>query len=249
MVESNRPLVCFDIETTGTDKSKDFIIQFAAIKVNQQTNEIIDTINTYIQPVGNYEMSLGAYMKHKIHPNFLKDKPVFIDVAVRIYDFIKECDLLTFNGINFDIPFLEREFHGCGIEYSILGINCYDACFEERRRNGNSLGKTFERYFGKTMDESSLNAHDALCDVKATWEIFKAQQEAMPYDPEQTLCDDNFVQLMEFSNALVPCFTVGKYKEISVEFVAKTDKQYIAWAVSNAASFSPSTKDFLQKYL
>ena len=71
MANTNNALVVFDVETTGVDKSKDHIIQFAAIKIVD--GKIVDEINEYIQPQGNYNMGLGAYFKHKIHPNFLKD--------------------------------------------------------------------------------------------------------------------------------------------------------------------------------
>ena len=69
----NKPLVIFDLETTGTDKSKDKIIQIAAIKVVD--GEIVDSINEYVQPIGQYTISYGAYFKHKITPQFLSDKP------------------------------------------------------------------------------------------------------------------------------------------------------------------------------
>ena len=62
-------IVIFDIETTGLDKTKDQIIQFASIKVNPQNHQIIDSKNIWIQPVGNYQMSLGAYFKHGVNQN------------------------------------------------------------------------------------------------------------------------------------------------------------------------------------
>lgn len=101
-----KPLVVFDIETTGLDKKKDYIIQFAAIKYNLETNEKLGQINYFIQPSGNYTMSIAALAIHRITPKFLSDKPFFADVALEIYDFMKDCDILTYNGLNFDAPFL-----------------------------------------------------------------------------------------------------------------------------------------------
>ena len=85
-----KPLVVFDLETTGLDRTKDQIIQFAAIKINRETNEILDSKNLYIQPEGNYQISIQAYMKHGIKADFLKDKPHFIDVAQEIFDFFND---------------------------------------------------------------------------------------------------------------------------------------------------------------
>ena len=99
-------LITFDLETTGLDRSKHFIIQIAAIKTNSK-GEIIDTLNEYIQPSGSYSIDLGAYFKHHITPEFLKDKPYFKDIAPKIIEFFSpDCAILTYNGLSFDIAFL-----------------------------------------------------------------------------------------------------------------------------------------------
>ena len=101
-----KPLLIYDIETTGLDKIKDQIIQFAAIKVDTQKHKILDSKNIFIQPVGNYSISIQAFFKHGITPDFLKDKPHFKDVAQEIFDFFNGCDILTYNGCSFDNSFL-----------------------------------------------------------------------------------------------------------------------------------------------
>ena len=186
----NKPLVIFDLETTGTDKSKDKIIQIAAIKVVD--GEIVDSINEYVQPIGQYTISYGAYFKHKITPQFLSDKPTLRDLAPKIIEFFEGCDILTYNGNRFDIPFLKQELLRIGYDINFLEFKCYDAYLEEQRRNNTKLETTYKRYYGKTMDEDGLTAHDALSDVKATYRIFKAQQEIQPYEPEK-MYDENGV--------------------------------------------------------
>jgi len=240
-------IVVFDLETTGLDRSKDFIIQFAAIKIDANTNKLIDTMNVYIQPVGNYYISPQAKLKHHITEDFLKDKPFFRDVSNQIIDFIKGCDLLTYNGCSFDIPFLKNEFMRIGIDYDFLQHNCYDAFLEEKRRNGNTLGDTYKRYKGKSMEESGLTAHDALSDVKATYSIFYAQQRIHQYGPEQLLGEDNTLAIMEFNGENVPCFNIGKYKLFSVKYICEKDKNYIAWCLSDKCNFTNSTKKVIKK--
>jgi len=242
-------LVVFDLETTGVDRIKDQIIQFAAIKVNPENHELIDTINLYIQPVGRYEISYQAYFKHGITAKMLEDKPHFAQVANKIVDFIKDCDILTYNGNNFDIPFLINELSRVGIEFSFMNIKCYDVYIEERKRNGMHLEDVYARYKGKNMEESGLTAHDALSDVKATYSIFVAQQHKSPYEPPKMYGEDSVITDQEFRGEIKPCFNVGKYKGLSLEFVKSIDKNYLAWCISDGCNFMKSTKDFIKYYI
>lgn len=244
-----RNLIVFDLETTGLDRTKDQIIQFAAIKINRENNEIIDSKNLYIQPVGAYNITIQAYFKHGIKVDFLKDKPYFSEVAQEILDFIKDCDILTYNGCSFDMPFLLNEFSKVGIDYSFKNVDCYDAFLEEKRRNGNKLAETYARYKGKTMEEAGLKYHDAFSDIKATYSIFYAQQAKHPYEAEKILTEDNVITMEEFENKIQPCFNIGKYKGIGLDFVKSIDKQYLAWCISDKCNFIDSTKEYIKHFL
>lgn len=244
-----KPIVVLDLETTGLDRTKDSIIQFAAIKMDRETNKLIDSLNLYIQPEGSYNISIQAYFKHGITAKFLSDKPYFRDVYRQILDFIEDCDILSYNGCNFDIPFLKSELFKVGVDKEFLGINCYDAFLEEKRRNGNQLGETYARYKGKTMEEAGLKAHDALSDVKATYSIFVAQQMKKPYGPENIITEDNVLVLKEFQGKIVPCFSIGKYRDISVEYVKSIDMQYLAWCISDSCNFLDSTKEYIKNLI
>ena len=242
-------LVIFDLETTGLDREKDQIIQFAGIKIDGETNKIIDQKNLYIQPVGDYKISIQAYLKHHIKVEFLKDKPHFKDVVKEIFEFFTDSDIITYNGTSFDIPFLVNEFKKCGIDFTVTDKNCYDAFLEEKRRNGNTLEDTYRRYKGKSMEEAGLTAHDALSDIKATYSVFVAQQRNKPYGPEKIFGEDNIISMREFNNELCPCFNVGKYKNLSIGFVQTIDKNYLNWAISDSCNFSKATKNFIKKYI
>lgn len=242
-----KQLIVYDLETTGLDKSKDQIIQFAAIKVDAENHKLIESKNIFIQPVGNYSITIQAFFKHGITPDFLKDKPYFKDVAQEIFDFFTGCDILTYNGCSFDNSFLMAEFERVGIVWDPTNYVNYDAFLTEKRRNGNTLDETFKRYCGKTMSEAGLSAHDALSDVKATYAIFRHQNEIEQVEPEKLLVADNTISLMEFKENLEPCFTIGKYKSIPVKYVNTIDPNYIQWAISSKSGFSTSTKNFIQK--
>lgn len=249
MNEILKPLVIPDIETTGLNKEKDSIIQFAALKVDRMTWNIIDSINLYIRPVGSYTISIQAYLKHHIKPADLMDKPTFAEVANKIRDFFDGCDILTYNGNSFDLPFLKAEFAKIGQEFSYLNVNCYDAYLEERRRNGTNLEATFKRYVGKSMEEAGLQAHNAFSDVKATFEVFKAQQNEKEYGPENIVSEDNTLIISEFNNKEVPCFNIGKYKGLSLSYISTIDQDYLKWCISNDCNFLQSTKNFISKYI
>lgn len=242
--------VVFDLETTGLDRTKDSIIQFAAIKI--EDNKVVDELNLYIQPIGNYSITPQAYIKHGINAKFLADKPTMFDVGVQIRDFFETpatVSIVTYNGTSFDIPFLVSEFAKVGIDFSFLPYKCYDAFLEEKERNGIDLGKTYTRYRGKTMDEAGLEAHNALSDVKATYSVFYAQQKIKNYDPIVMFGDDHAIGLMEFRNEIVPCFTIGKYRQLSVEFIKAFDRGYLQWCISEKCSFSKYTKDYIRSVL
>lgn len=242
-------LVIFDIETTGLDRTKDQIIQFSAIKIDTDTNKILDSLNEYIQPIGNYTIGYGAYFKHGITPEFLKDKPYFKDVAQKIVDFFEDNGILTYNGNGFDIPFLLEELKKYGFKLNLMNRPIYDVFLEEKRRNGINLENTYKRYKGKTMEEVGLTAHDAMSDIKATYSIFVAQQRNNPYGPEKMYGEDNVITDQEFKKEIKPCFNIGKYKGLSIEFIAQVDQQYLQWCISDKCNFTQSTKDYIKNYI
>ena len=243
-------LVIFDIETTGLDKVKDQIIQFSGLKIDTETNTILEEFNEYIQPTGNYTISLGAYFKHKLTPEFLSKYPRMGEVAPKIYNFLNGVDnILTYNGNGFDIPFTKNELAKYGYDIDFTKKNCYDAFLEEKRRNGINLENTYLRYKGKTMEEAGLTSHDAMSDIKATYAVFYAQQKQQEYGPEHMYGEDGVIQDMIFLEEMQPCFNIGKYRGISLNYVAEHDQSYIRWCLTDKCNFLESTKKFIQNYI
>ena len=243
-------LAVFDLETTGLDRTKDQVIQFSGVKIDTDTHQILEEINEYIRPIGNYTIAIAAYFKHHITPEFLSDKPTMMQVGEKIVKFFEDTDnVLTYNGNGFDIPFLKTELEKYGYNIDFSKKNCYDAFLEEKRRNGNTLEETYKRYKGNTMEESGLSAHDAFSDIKATYSVFIAQQKQKEYGPEKTYGEDNVIKEMDFCGNMKPCFSIGKYRGVSLEYVAEHDQNYIRWCVSDKCNFMNSTKDYIKTYL
>lgn len=239
-------IVIFDLETTGLEKDKDQIIQFSGIKT--KNFEPIETLNLQICPDGDYTISIQAYMKHGIHPDMLKDKPHLSEVADQIIEFFGDNDVLTYNGKNFDIPFLVAALNRIGKNIDFMHRKCYDAYCEEKRRLPMHLGDVFTRYTGKTMEEAGFQAHDALGDSLATLEIFKHQSETAEVEPEEMICEDNVIVNSMVNGKEQPCFNIGKYKDLPLSYVASIDKGYLWWCVTKA-TFLNSTKEIIRKYM
>lgn len=238
----------FDLETTGLDKTKDQIIQIAIKKIDKDTFETIDTYHSYVQPMGSYTIGYGAYFKHGITTDFLKDKPFLKDIAQDIINFFGDDDVAGYNSNRFDIAFLKNELNKYGFDIDFTKRNCYDMFKEEQRRNGNKLEDTFKRYTGKTMSEFGLEAHNAMSDIDATIEIFRHQNKISPVIPEKMYGEDGVITDMEFCGEIKPCFNIGKYHGVSIEFVAKYDQNYLNWCV-NKSGFLENTKNIIRQYI
>ena len=61
--------------------------------------------------------------------------------------------------------------------------------------------------------------------------------------------EDGVIQDMVFLEEVQPCFNIGKYKFISLDYVAEHDQNYIRWCVSDKSNFLDSTKKFIQNYI
>lgn len=242
-------IVAIDIETTGLDKTNDHIVQISMIKFNPETYEIIDTYDTYVRPIGNYVISVPAYIKHKIRPEFLYDKPTIKDIAKDIIKFIDDCDILTYNGNNFDLPFINKELKLVGEHIDFTCRKCYDSFITEKERYPNNLEGIYKKYTGKTMEESGFTAHNSLSDIKATISIFEHQNNEDPVNPIKIYGDSGMIKDMIFEGKELPCFAYGKYRTLPLSFVDKMDKNYIKWAISNKSGIDNDSKKFIEEYL
>lgn len=244
-------IIVLDVESTGLDKMKDHIIQFSGIEVDPEKYEIIRSLNLYIKPSVPYTMSLGAFFKHHITPSQLQDELTFAEVADTITEFIGDNDVLVYNGLSFDIPMLKNEYARCGkVGPDWAHLNIYDAFLEEKRRNGNTLEETFKRYAnGRTMLDEGLQAHDALSDIKATLFVFTRQQLDKEYGPEAIIGDNDLLGYSLFNDKEQPCFKVGKYRGVSLEYVMNRDQNYLNWVISDKSGFGENTKNYLKQFI
>lgn len=172
-----RPLVIFDLETTGTDLSKDRIVEIAMIKVNpdgtveKKPEQRGAAHRLLINPA--MPIPVETSMIHGIYDEHVADKPTFKQYAKSMAAFLDGCDLGGYNSNRFDVPFLAEEFLRAGIDFDLEGRNLIDVQNIFHKMEQRTLRAAYKFYCGKTIE----GAHEALPDTEATLEVLLAQLE------------------------------------------------------------------------
>ncbi len=162
-----RPIVFFDLETTGINFIHDRIVEFCLHRVNIDGSE-----KTWTQLVNpTIPIPAEASFIHGIKDEDVKDKPTFKILASEVAQFISGCDLAGYNSIKFDIPFIAEEFLRAEVDFDLQGRRFVDALSIFHKMEPRTLSAAFKFYCNKNLD----NAHSAEADTIATYEILKAQ--------------------------------------------------------------------------
>ena len=162
-----RPLVVFDIESTGVSPRKDRIIELAAIKLMPGGEEIS---KCWLMNPG-VPIPLETTAIHGISDEIVKDCPTFADKAEEIFEFFRGCDLSGFNADRFDIPCLEEEFARVGMAFAPSARKHVDVQRIYHKKEPRDLSAAVRFYLGRNHD----GAHGAEADTRATLEVLKAQ--------------------------------------------------------------------------
>ncbi len=240
-----RPIVFFDLETTGVDIVKDRIVEICLLKIFPNGNEESKVMR--INP--GMHIPEEASNVHGIFDTDVADCPKFSDVAAGIWDFIKECDLGGFNSNHFDIPMLAEEFLRVGLNVDLNNCRRVDVQNIYHKLERRTLVAAYQFYCNKDLE----NAHSALADTKATYEVLCAQ---LDHYPEILQNDIDFLaeysqrdRNVDFAGRIVrneqgvEMFNFGKYKGKPVSEVLHRDPGYYSWMMQG--DFSRNTKQVL----
>lgn len=167
-----KPIVFFDLETTGTDVVKDRIIEIYLCKMNIDGN-IVDELYTYINP--ERFIPKEATDVHHITNEMVKDAPTFATKGQEILKFVEGCYICGHNSNKFDVVMLSEEFTRVGLRWSFSFSDLLDTYMVERAIESHSLVETYKRYYGKDYSETIGDAHGAKADTLAVVDVFKAQ--------------------------------------------------------------------------
>ena len=164
-----RPIVFFDLETTGLDLSSDRAVSIATLKIDMdgKTEEKKILINPEM------DIPKEASDIHGITNEMVAEAPTFKQISKSLFSYFENCDIAGFNSDYYDVPLLMKEFSRCGIEFPTWELNLIDVLKFERMLNSNKLSEVYLRYTGKELE----GAHDALNDIRATFEILMCQLE------------------------------------------------------------------------
>lgn len=222
-------ITAFDLETTGLDIKKDYIIQIGLVKFNSKTFEELESKCWYIKPPRPITISPEAQEKHGISIEYLNEHGVLLaDVWDEIRSTIGDDDILSYNGNHFDVPMLYYNLVRENLQFDFSKRKYYDSMVIERKKLQYKLSETYKRYTGDYFD----GAHDALCDVKATIEVFKHQINESP----ESLDNKDFLLvspegLVKYNDDGKLIFAYGKYRNHLTNEICKTDTAYIKWVI------------------
>jgi len=255
----SRPIVFFDVETTGLNVGKDKIIELALLKVNPDGSE--EERVWRINP----EMPIAkeAEAVHGISNADLKNEPVFAEVANEILGVLENCDLAGYNSNKFDLPLLVEEFLRVDKELDLRDKNCIDVQNIFHKMEPRNLIAAYRFYCQKEL----TNAHQALADTRATFEILKGQlakYEGQTHEDAKTgkvtKLENSVKTLSNFSreNRTVDfaghiifnendeeLFNFGKYKGVPVKKVFTIEPPYYDWMMK--ADFPLYTKKIISR--
>lgn len=161
-----RPLVAFDVETTGTNTTTDRIVSIALFKI-LPNGEVISR-NRVLNPT--VPIPKEASDVHGIKDEDVKDQPTFESVSRSLHELFQGCDLMVFNK-RFDPVILSEEFNRVGIMYPEPDTKIVDAMIIYHKAYPRTLETAFKEYTGKELE----GAHDAQADIFATVEVFNEQ--------------------------------------------------------------------------
>ena len=241
-----RPIIFFDLETTGLTIGKDHIVELCFIRIEPNGNERAETLR--FNP--GVPISKEASEVNGITDKDVKDCPTFAEKAAELAKVFEGCDLAGYNSNKFDVPMLAEEFALCGIDIHVNEKKLIDVQNIFHKMEQRTLVAAYRFYCGKELE----NAHSALADTRATLEVLEAQLDryadlkndvtyladfSQIYKGVDLACrfvyDENNVEIINF----------GKYKGQAVKDVLRKDPNFKHWMLQGA--FTQNTKQTLER--
>lgn len=229
-LQLTRPLVFFDLETTGLNIGSDRIVELSYHKL--YPNHSSESKTYRINPEMHIPEAVSAV--HGIYDDDVRDCPVFAQVAKEVVSVIEGCDLAGYNSNNFDIPLLAEELLRAGIDYDLKRCRFIDAYVIFMKNEPRNLSAAYRFYCGRTLED----AHSANADTEATLAVLEAQLDKYPNLPDtvEALAEyTSFHKFADFAGRIaydsdgIEVFNFGKYKGQRVADVVQRDTGYYGW--------------------
>ena len=242
-----RPIIFFDLETTGLTIGKDHIVELCFIRQDPNGCERAETLR--FNP--GMHIPKASSDVHGITDEDVKDCPTFAEKAEELARVFEGCDLAGYNSNRCDVPMLAEEFAFAGIDIHIEEKRLIDVQNIFHKMEQRTLVAAYKFYCGRNLED----AHSALADTRATLEVLEAQldrysdtlQNNVPFLADFTqmmrgvdlacrfVYDENNVEIVNF----------GKYKGQPVRDVLRKDPNYKHWMLQG--DFTQNTKQTLER--
>lgn len=241
-LQLKKPIIFFDLETTGTNVTNDRIVEISLIKVMPDGREIEKTRR--INPC--MPIPAEATAVHHITDADVADEPTFKQIAASLAEMFTGCDIAGFNSNRFDIPVLDQEFRRAGIAFDFSRARFVDVQTIFHKKEQRTLTAAYRFY----CDKDLTDAHSANADTRATYEVLMAQLDRYDDLPNDIDALSDFssqnrnVDLMGrlvYDDKRREVINFGKYKGRVAEEVLGRDSGYYSWIMQG--DFPQNTKD------
>ena len=269
-----KPLVIFDLETTGLDLVNDRIIQISFIKVYPDGKE--ERGDYLVNPEKPIPSEISALTG--ISDADVANAKTFKQLSSELEAKFKGCDFAGFNSNHFDIPLLAEEFLRSGIDFDFAKCRLIDVQTIFHKMERRNLAAAYKFYCGRKMEED-FAAHRADQDTEATYRVLQGELDRYnpltAETPDRALPNDmdylaefsktnNYVdfagriiwkEMVDAKNETIKdkdgkplmheVFNFGKYKGWDVAEVLRRDPGYYSWMLSS--DFTNNTKQVLTR--
>ncbi|MCM1516796.1 MAG: 3'-5' exonuclease [Paraprevotella sp.] len=242
-----KPIIFFDLETTGIDVATDRIVELSIVRI--ETNGNRQSMTMRLNPEKHIPAEASAV--HDIFDADVKDCPTFKDKAEELKKIFDGCDLAGFNSNRFDIPVLAEEFIRAGVIIDLNSPRRVDVQNIYHKLERRTLTAAYKFYCNKDLE----NAHSALADTEATLEVLEAQLDHYPEELKndiEFLADyssrDNFVDFagrFAYNEKGEEIVNFGKHKGRLVKDVLRVEPSYYNWMMQS--DFTMNTKQVLTR--
>lgn len=229
--ELDRPLVFFDLETTGLDLRNDRVIELAFIKLTPR-GDVLERERRFNPGI---PIPPEATAVHGITDADVADEVSFCQTAKSLADILEGCDLAGFNVRRFDIPMLVHEFKRCGVDFSLDGrrvVDMQNIFHREERRDLSAAARFY-------LDREHEEAHTALGDIRTSAAVLAAQLERYQHVPQDLdglhgYCEEYAPVWSEVDRWFSGeedgrVFRRGKHKGKPLAEIARTAPDYLQW--------------------
>ena len=256
-----RPLVFFDLETTGTKVGVDRIVEMAMVKLMPDGSVIKkpEAPGKEHRILVNPEMPIPieSSLVHGVYDEDVKDAPTFERIAPGLLKWLHGCDLGGFNSNRFDVPMLAEEFLRVGIDFGLEGRNLIDVQNIFHRMEQRALRAAFKFYCDKDLE----GAHEA-CPTpwprpRCSWHSSSATKQRrrwtaavrtvmVPSDMEElaTFCrmrnNADLMGRLVYDDEGEVVFQFGKHSGKRVREVLDRDPGYFGWMMQGDFLGTPS---------